>query len=101
VHVTSCRWFWAWAVVGCAIALGTVSLGVLAFVPAAFAGAVMWRRPAARHSAFGLVSGAGVLCLYVAWIQRAGPPHHLDPLPWAFAGLVLFVAGVAGHARRS
>jgi peptidoglycan/LPS O-acetylase OafA/YrhL len=96
-HVPGCRWFWAWAAVGCAIALATVSLGVLAFVPAVLLGGAMWRRPQARRSAFGLVSGAGVLLLVVAWIQRAGPPDHLDPLPWAIAGLVLFAAGVGGY----
>jgi hypothetical protein len=96
-HAPSCRWFWAWAVVGAALALSAVSLGVLALAPAALVGAVLWSRPTARGSAFGLLSGMGVLLAYIAWVQRAGP---LDPLPWAIAGLVLFCGGLVGHARR-
>jgi hypothetical protein len=74
----------------------------------------MASRDAIRRSAFGLVSGAGVLLLYVAWVQRAGPgttcwhtasasgcDQHLNPLPWAIAGLLLFVAGIVGQARRN
>lgn len=113
-HSTSCGWFWAWAVVGCALALAAVSLGVLALAPAALAVVALSSRPAARRSAFGLFSGVGVLLLYVAWVQRAGPGttcwrtasasgcgQHLNPLPWAIAGLVSFAVGIVGHARRA
>ena len=58
---------------------------------------------------FGLLSGAGVLLLYVAWAQRAGPgttcwhtqtasgcDQNLNPLPWLLAGIVLsFSRGAA------
>jgi len=113
VHVVGCRWFWAWAAVGCAAALGAVSLGVLALAPAALVAFALSRHPTARRSAFGLLSGAGFLLLYVAWLQRAGPgttcwqsgtasgcEQHLNPLPWALAGLALFVVGIVCHARR-
>lgn len=63
----------------------------------------MAARPAIRRSAFGFVTGVGLLLLYVAWLQRAGPgttcwqrgtasgcDQHLNPLPWLIAGLVLF-----------
>jgi len=109
-HITGCRWFWVWAVVGCAAALGVVSLGVLVLAPAAAAGVVLVSRPVARRSAFGLVSGAGVLLVYIAWVQRAGPgttcwqtgtasgcDQHLDPLPWLLAGVALFVGGIVGQ----
>lgn len=98
-HLVSCRWFWAWAAIGCALALSAVSLGVLALVPGALVAFVMSRHPVARRSRYGLLSGAGILLLYVAWGQRGGP-QHLNPLPWAVAGLTLFVAGLVGQARR-
>ncbi len=113
VHIVGCRWFWAWALLGCIVALGVVSLGVLVFAPVALIGGLMASRPAIRRSAFGLLSGAGVLLLYVAWLQRAGPgttcwhtatasgcDQHLNPLPWLLAGLALFVGGVVAHVRQ-
>ena len=103
MHFTGCRWFWAWALLGFAVAVGFVSLGLLAVAPAAVVGGLMVSRPVIRRSAFGLLSGAGVRFVYVAWIQRAGPgttcwqtasasgcDQHLNPLPWAIAGVVLF-----------
>jgi hypothetical protein len=112
-HLGRCRWFWAWAVLGCAAALGFVSLGVVVLAPVAIVGMSMASRPRIRRSAFGLLSGAGILLLYVAWVQRAGPgttcwqagtasgcDQHLNPLPWLLAGTTLFVAGIAAHARR-
>ena len=112
-HFPACRWFWAWALVGVAAAVGLVSLGVIALAPAAAAAAVLGSSPAARRSAFGLLTGAGLLLVYIAWLQRAGPgttcwhtatasgcDEHLNPLPWLAAGLVLTGAGIVGHARR-
>jgi hypothetical protein len=112
-HVADCRWFWAWALLGCVAALGVVSLGVLVLAPVAVAGSLMASRPAIRRSAFGLLSGGGVLLLYVAWAQRAGPgttcwqtatasgcDQHLNPLPWLLGGIALFVGGIVSHARR-
>lgn len=112
-HLAGCRWFWAWAFLGFAAALGFVSLGVLVLAPVAVAGALMASRPAVRRSAFGFLSGIGLLLVFVAWIQRAGPgttcwqtatasgcDQHLNPLPWLLLGLALFIAGVAAHARR-
>jgi hypothetical protein len=112
-HIVGCRWFWAWAVFGIAAAFALLVLGVLAVGPIAVVGGVMGARPAVRRSAFGFVSGVGLLLLYVAWLQRAGPgttcwqrgtssgcDQHLNPLPWLIAGLALFVGGVVSHARR-
>jgi hypothetical protein len=112
-HIRRCGWFWAWALVGCAAALGAVSLGPLLLVPVAAVGALMASRPAIRRSGFGLLSGAGVLLLYVAWAQRAGPgttcwhtatasgcDEHLNPLPWLVVGTAMFVGGIVAHARR-
>ena len=79
-----------------AAAFGVVSFaGVLFLPPVLLVGGIMASRPTIRRSAFGLLSGAGVLLLYVAWLQRAGPAttcwqkgtssgceQHLNPLPW-------------------
>jgi hypothetical protein len=113
-HLVGCGWFWAWALLGSALTLGILSLGPILAAPLLVIGWLMASRPAIRRSAFGLLSGAGALLLYVAWVQRAGPgttcwqtqtasgcDQHLNPLPWLVAGVVLFVGGVAAHARRA
>jgi len=113
-HLVGCGWFWAWALLGSAVTLGILSLGPILAAPLLVIGWLMASRPAIRRSAFGLLSGAGALLLYVAWVQRAGPgttcwqtqtasgcDQHLNPLPWLVAGVVLFVGGVAAHARRA
>ena len=107
-------WFFIWALLGSAAALGTVSLGPLLLLPTALVAVFVWRRPRARRSSFGLLTGAGTLLLYVAWVQRAGPgttcwhtatasgcDQHLNPLPWLVLGIVLVTAGFVAHARRT
>jgi hypothetical protein len=115
VHLAGCGWFWAWALVGAAAALLAISsLGPLLVAPALVVAYLMGSRPGIRRSAFGVLSGAGALLLYVAWVQRAGPgtrcwqtqtasgcEQHLNPLPWLLAGIVLFIGGIAAHARRA
>jgi hypothetical protein len=110
------RWWWfvAWALLGSAAALGAVSLGPLLLLPVAAVGLFLWSRPGARGSAFGLLTGAGAVLLYVAWVQRDGPgmtcwhtagasgcDQHLDSLPWLVAGAALVVAGFLAQARRA
>jgi hypothetical protein len=108
-------WFFAWALLGTVGALGAVSLGPLLLLPVILFGVFLWRRrPAARRSAFGLLTGAGSLLLYVAWVQRDGPgttcwhtatasgcDQHLNPLPWLLLGIVLVLAGFVAHARQT
>src|SRR5215467_3887020 len=107
-------WFFVWALLGSAAALGTVSLGPLLLVPTALVAVFVWRRPQSRRSAFGLLTGAGTLLLYVAWVQRDGPgttcwhtatgsgcDQHLNPLPWLVLGLALVAAGFVAHARQA
>lgn len=111
-HVAGCGWFWAWALVGLAAALSIVSLGPLLFVPVVIVAAVMASRPSIRPSASGLLSGGGLLLLYVAWVQRAGPgttcwqtatasgcDSHLNPLPWLLGGIAMFVGGIVLYVR--
>ena len=113
-HLASCRWFWAWAVLGGAAALGFFVVGVFVLAPFAVLAYVLATRPAASSAAFGLLSGVGVLLVFVAWLQRAGPgttcwqtatasgcDHHLNPLPWLFTGIVLFAGGMVAHLFRN
>jgi hypothetical protein len=78
---------------------------------------VAGRRGGSGRELLGLVSGAGIPLLYVAWLNRDGPgevcrpitngvecTQQLTPWPWLGAALALMVAGVvlfvAVRARR-
>jgi hypothetical protein len=112
-HVEGWGWFCVWGAVGTVAALGMVSLGPLALVPAILVATILFRHRAIRRSAFGLLSGVGVILLAVAWVQRSGPgttcwhtatsggcEHHLNPIPWLMVGLGFLVAGVLAHRAR-
>jgi hypothetical protein len=109
-------WFGGWVIVGVGAALGLVSLLLLLPVVAAVA-ILLSRRASAAQSWWGGISGAGLLLLYVAYVQRHGPGTHchaigsrqypgtqcdeyLDPRPWLVMGVVLVVAGVVGFVRK-
>jgi hypothetical protein len=113
IHLNGWGWFLVWVLLGAALALGMVSLGPLLLIPVAALGFFLWSRPPASRSAFGLLTGAGLPLLYVAWVQRDGPgttcwhtatgsgcDSHLNPLPWLVVGAALLVAGVVAQARR-
>jgi hypothetical protein len=97
LHLGGCAWFWGWALLGAAAALGTLSLGPLLTIPTLVIGVVLYTRWGA-HGAFGLLSGIGALLLVIAYVQRSGESY--DPIHWLVAGLVFFTAGVVGHAWR-
>jgi hypothetical protein len=97
-HLVGCAWFWVWALVGFGLALGAVSLGGLVVFPLVLVALSMASSETIRHSAFGLLTGAGGLCLLVAWLQRGG--ENLDARPWLALGLVLALVGLVGHAGR-
>jgi hypothetical protein len=110
MHRWDCTSFWAWAVVGCALALGAVSLGPLLLLPVVTLSVVLARRTS-RSSALGLLTGVGLLLLFVAYLNREGPgttcwdhgtvsgcDQHLNPLPWLVLGLGFVVAGVGAFA---
>ena len=109
-RATGWLWFVVWVAVGALVALGLVSLGLLALVPALLIALAVLSSSAARRSAWGLISGAGLLSLVVAYIQREGPgttcwrtatgggcEEHLDPRPWLVAGAALLLSGVVAQ----
>ena len=105
--------FLGWMVGGAVLCLATLSLNLFAAVPVVIIVILTIVRPALFTSAFGLLSGVGVIALYVAFLQRQGPgtvcwetttasgcDEYLNPWPWLIAGLVLVVAGVVAHSNR-
>ena len=119
-------WFGAWAVAGALVAFAFVtgfSIGLFV-VPVAF-GAVwlVGSKSPSRSAAFGLASGAGLLCLVVWMVNRDYVPcpdngalssddipsgqtfvecGGADPQPWLVAAIVLLIAGIGAFllARR-
>jgi hypothetical protein len=112
-------WFVAWVAVGAGLALGMVS-----FVPvlpvAAVVAVLLARKQTPAQAWWGALSGAGLLSLYVAYVQRHGPGSYchsigtarypgtecgdyMDPRPWLALGILFALAGVVGfvvHRRR-
>lgn len=104
--------FGVWALFGAAAAFGLVILGFLGVLPLLVAVWLLANRPAFRGSAFGALSGAGAVYLYVAFVQRRGPgtvcwhtatasgcDQYLNPWPWLVAGAVLVLVGLIAFAR--
>ena len=74
----------------------------------------MARSQTGSRSAFGLFAGAGLLSLFVAYVQRAGPgttcwhtatasgcDQHLNPIPWLVVGIALVVGAVIAQTRQA
>lgn len=104
---TDWLWFSAWAVTGAAAALGLISLGPIALGPALILGAALSRTATARRSRPGVLAGAGLVALFVAYVQRQGPgttcwhtataagcDQHLDPIPWLVIGSLLLAGAL-------
>ena len=90
-----------------------VALGPVVLLPAILAGAVMVRSQGGRQSWPGLLAGAGLVSLVVAYVQRAGPgttcwhtaaavgcAQHLDPVPWLIVGILLVGVGLLVQSHR-
>jgi hypothetical protein len=85
--------------VGAGAALSVLStIGTLTALPVAFVVLLMARKARIRESASGLLSGAGLLLLYIAWRNWAA--EWFEPRVWVFLGTVLLVIGIAAHAVR-
>ena len=109
-------WFWAWAVVGAAAALGIVSLGPFGLGPALIGSAALSISRNARRSIPGLLAGAGLRsshslltfnaeghgtsCWHTA--TAGGCDQHLNPVPWLVIALLLLWRGSpsAGAAKQ-
>jgi hypothetical protein len=98
-HLIGCSWFWIWAFVGVAAGLALGSFGVILLVPVLLVASLMASHDRIRGSAFGLLTGAGLLSLFVA--HRRGREIEFDPRPWLVVGILLVAAGVIRHAVRS
>ncbi len=66
----TCVWFWVWAIDG-ALGVSALDAGALAAGPALLLTAFLVTRRTARESASGLLTGAGLPLLFVAYMQRA------------------------------
>jgi hypothetical protein len=104
--------FTAWAVLGVVAGFSAVSFPTGLIVPIILGVAVSRVRPASRRSWTGALTGAGGVCLFVAFVQRRGPgtvcwhtatasgcDDYLDPLPWLVVGVALVAAGLVLHVR--
>jgi hypothetical protein len=104
--------FLAWGGVGAGLCLATLTpltIGILVLPAAVAAGAVLliWRR-SRNGSAVGLLSGVGIVPLYVGYLNRDGPGNvchtiaggqecvgEWSPVPWLVLGGLLAACGCA------
>jgi hypothetical protein len=95
-HLGECGWFWVWTMMGALGMLGMISLGWLLLLPIALvsAGIERYAQPPQR-TMLGLLSGAGVLFLVVAYINRNGP---FNPHTWGTAGILCLIGGIVAYA---
>ena len=106
-------WFVAWAVTGCLVALGSLSVWIFLAPLATVVVLALIARGKVSRAAFGLLAGIGVVCLFVAFTNRHGPgvvtwhtattvgtDKYLDPRPWLAAGLALAGIGIAAFLWR-
>ncbi len=106
-------WFFAWVAVGVGVALAVTALGVFAVPLALVVAVLLIVFHHADRSAFGVLAGVGLLCIYVAYVQRQGPgtvywhtatasgsEQYLDPRPWLVAGVLLVTFGAGAFMRR-
>lgn len=106
-------WFLAWGLVGAgavAALLTVLTVGPYLAVLVLVAAVALGRTRRSHGGLPGLVSGAGLLPVWVAWLNRGGPgdvcsspgncTEEWSPWPWLAAGVVLITVGTAIWARR-
>jgi hypothetical protein len=107
--------FLGWSVAGAALCLGVLSIltiGPFVLLVALFLCAVLLWRPGFGSSLTGLVSGAALPLLYVAWLNRGGPgdvcrgddraltcTDEWSPWPFVAVAAALLVTGVVLFLR--
>ena len=104
--------FVLWAMLGAGLVIGFFTLSILFLVPIVIGIAAFAIRPALARSGAGLVTGVGLVSIYVAYVQRRGPgtvcwqtttaarcEEFLNPWPWLAVGVVLVCVGVVAHVR--
>jgi hypothetical protein len=100
-----------WAAIGAGTvtaALTVLTIGIFVLLATAGLAAVLIRRTGARLAGPGLLVGAGLLPLYVGYLNRGGPgmvctttptggscTQEMSPWPWGAAGLFLIGTGIA------
>jgi len=106
--------FVGWCVVGAALALSILTLLTIGpfvlLVTFFLIGLMLWRMEFGWAMA-GMISGAGLPLLYVAWLNRHGPGEvctrtatsvtctdEWSPWPFVVAGAVLLAGGVVAFA---
>ena len=105
-------WFAAWMVIGVGFGLLVSVAGLVTGPLSAIVTLLLWRREDARRSVAGLISGAGLVPLYVAFGNRGGPGQDcwhtatssgctelMNPWPWLVAGLLLVASGLIAALR--
>jgi hypothetical protein len=103
-----------WAILGAGGTLGLVSLGGILLGPVLVVGALLRTKRTARRSTAGVLAGAGLVFLFVAYQQRKGPgvtcwrtgaaggcDQYLNPIAWLAIGLLLVIGSVLLHKRRA
>jgi hypothetical protein len=108
--------FAAWCVIGAAACFSILSLLTIGpfvlLLALMLTGLLLWRVEFGWAMA-GMISGAGIPLLYVAWLNRDGPGEvctrtatseacgdQWSPWPFVAVGLLLLVAGVVVFVRQ-
>jgi hypothetical protein len=108
--------FLAWAVVGAGLCFAvlsgfTVGIFVIPVAIAAMIALLRWAQ-ARTIAAVGVISGPGLVLMYVAYLNRAGPGNvcsatatsqtcvtEMSPWPWLIAGIAVLAIGVTVFAQ--
>lgn len=108
-----------WAAVGAGVVttvLTALTIGPFVLLATAGLAVILARRGDRRLTGPGLLAGAGLIPLYIGYLNRGGPGmvctttrtgqsciQEWSPWPWVAAGLCLVAIGIAlgVHARRS
>ncbi|MEZ0065582.1 hypothetical protein ABIA32_001582 [Streptacidiphilus sp. MAP12-20] len=104
-------WFLAWAGVGAGAVTALLTILTIGLYVGALTlvGLVMLGRlQRSQRGTPGLIAGAGLMPLWIGWLNRGGPGNVCDahscteewsPWPWLAVGVVLVVAGTVIWAR--